>query len=415
MTTVLLVNDTSDQNNWGCLATTFALKKLLADNVIDLSLEVITLNQLRKRFRVTKLPRSRGRIFEYDSGNPHKPFRGNKLSQYVSRVLSEAIEFFPSVSDEFDSVATAWLNGNGGPVGNDAIEKIKNADVVIFNGEGSLYENALKGQRPLFLMYLAKKYFDKPCFIVNHSAHFKSSTPVLLSMARTVYPLMERILVREPYSQRNLKELVHIDAEVVPDALFSLTFDDNTPLPFLDRLQGEKYICIGATSLAGTTKWQPIDAYSTLVEEFQALGFKVVLVAKDKPDMFLSSVAQSTGGALFFGPSHSFADLYKLLSKSRLFVSGRYHPSIIAAMAGCPLLALSANMHKMEGLYELFDYPIRQTFDYFRLSSLVEDIVQSGKTLMGTYEEISTNLKQFSATYAKSSQRNITIINDYLG
>ncbi|KAB2835511.1 MAG: polysaccharide pyruvyl transferase family protein [Candidatus Brocadia sp.] len=416
MTSILLINDTSDQNNWGCQATTSALKGLLADHVANLELKTITLGQIRKQFRAYKSYPfgSNKRVFEWFSGNDHENTKGTKLIRKIKASSSVPIEFFPSVSDEFDDIARAWIKGQGGPVGRETLEKIKSSDVVILNGEGAMFSNTLKGQRPLFLMYLAKKYFGKPSFIINHSAHFMTSTPLLLSMARTVYPLMDMVLVREPYSSRNLQNLVGVEPEVVPDAIFSLRFDSSVP-DFVQELKNlnSEYVCIGATSLAGVTSWKPYDAYCKLINKMKNLGFNVVLIAKDKADMFLKDIVKSTD-ASFFGPDRSFFDLYQLLKGSRLYISGRYHPMILASMAGCPFVPLNANMHKIEGLCELLEYPIRQTFDYFRLSSEIDDIIQVSETLLNAYEETSSKLKIYSEKFSLSSKRNITVIDTYL-
>jgi len=56
MPTILLINDTSDQENWGCQATSTALKEMLRNAFPNLRLLTIPLGDLRKEFNVYKLP-----------------------------------------------------------------------------------------------------------------------------------------------------------------------------------------------------------------------------------------------------------------------------------------------------------------------------------------------------------------------
>ncbi|MBN1454567.1 MAG: hypothetical protein JW963_26355, partial [Anaerolineales bacterium] len=186
MTSILLVLDTSDQQNWGCLATTSALHELLGSTFDDLELSTIQLGTIRKEFRTYNIPLLKGKIFEASSGNYHTSGTLSFFHRFISKyqVLAPKVEFFPQVSDEYDDKAQQWLRGNGGPVGDEFLAKARKSDVVLINEEGCIVEQAKKGTRSLFLGYLAKKYLNKPVFIVNHTAHFKTSVPILLSMGK---------------------------------------------------------------------------------------------------------------------------------------------------------------------------------------------------------------------------------------
>ena len=46
-----------------------------------------------------------------------------------------------------------------------------------------------------------------------------------------------------------------------------------------------------------------------------------------------------------------------LLANAAVFVSGRWHPSILASTGGTPSVMFSGNSHKMRGLAEILDLP----------------------------------------------------------
>ena len=68
---------------------------------------------------------------------------------------------------------------------------------------------------------------------------------------------------------------------------------------------------------------------------------------------------------------------YMLLSSySLLHLSGRHHGSCLAAISGCPLIGLTANTHKMEGDFELLNWPL-PVFDFHKISENLEDITKT--------------------------------------
>ena len=50
---------------------------------------------------------------------------------------------FPEVADQFETVADEWLSGGGGPGAPEFLGPSPDADLVVLNGEGSLYRENL--------------------------------------------------------------------------------------------------------------------------------------------------------------------------------------------------------------------------------------------------------------------------------
>jgi polysaccharide pyruvyl transferase WcaK-like protein len=176
---ILLVNDTYDDNNLGCKATSVALYKL-----IDKYLNDCTIIDVIKLYH-TERP-------ELDSIIPKA-----SLDDYESKSTQNYLDATPSLQFE--------------------LGKIANCDVVIINGEGSIYKAVLKCRYILYFAYIAKKIFAKKVYLINHSADISA----VKDIARKVYPILDGVAVREPVSYRELLNVGIHNAIQAPDAVFS--------------------------------------------------------------------------------------------------------------------------------------------------------------------------------------------------
>ncbi len=421
--TVCLINDTSDQQNWGCQATSAALKRLIQQLAPDVQIRSIYLGALRSEYAQVHIRVVQRNVsFLNKPGNPWEPMSRTRsviesLPSVIRRRLLEITpcRWFPKVADEFDEFAHMWLSQQE-PSG--MLPILQESDLVVFNGEGSILQRAPKGTRPLFLLYLAKHYLGKPCAIINHTAHLETSVPVLLAMARRVYPMMDYVSVREPASRRNLIEnQVLDDVEVVPDALFAdALHDDVSGRVSMTRYGGSsnRQVCISGSSLSRlASPWRPDASFEDLVAALRERDLEPVLVAKDESDQFLRNVAQRTGTP-FFGAEHTHDELTALLEKSRLFISGRYHPNILSAMAGCPFLPLTANSHKIEGLCELLEYPLQRAFEFFDLRQQMPELLSGVESLLCD-DQLRQRLPMRVAELAEQAQLHCARLQEVLG
>ena len=46
----------------------------------------------------------------------------------------------------------------------------------------------------------------------------------------------------------------------------------------------------------------------------------------------------------------------KILSKAKVYISGRYHPAIMASLGGTPCVFMSSNSHKTKSVQEILEY-----------------------------------------------------------
>lgn len=351
--------------------------------------------------KITALPhdwltRSYRRMWGLFEGQLFCVDRWKGIRLFLHKGSSEEV-FFPTVADDFDFWADEWMAGRGGPQGEEFCTLSKAADIIIYNGENSIYRNTPEGCHALFLLWLAKTRLNKPSCIVNHTAHLDGIRAIMNGMVKLVFPLLDLVAVREPCSQANLKALGISNAELFPDVVFSMkpSVDFGARVDaWLSRrgLSAQSYFCLSASGLPVSMprgKWE--GEVTTLVRELKNLGFQAVLVAKDPWCLPLAEVAKRTDSA-FFGPEHEYGELWRLFEGASFLVSGHYHYVIFGAMVGCPFVPLSANNHKMQGVCEFLNWSRTTPFDVTSLRSCRCEIFEEARRLRDNRSGISEGL-----------------------
>jgi hypothetical protein len=395
---ILLVNDNSAHENWGAQATPYALRGILRGAMPGAAIGALPHAWLRRAYRRTKLF---GALFDAESWRGIRPI--------LHRLSTEA-EFFPEVADEFDFWADEWMAGRGGRAAREFLDLAGRADIVVYNGENSIYRNTVEGCHGLFLLYLAKTRLEKASCIVNHTAQLDDVRPIMNGMVRLVDPLLDLVAVREPCSLRNLQAIGIKDAEAFPDVAFAIDVEEEPRGPFdawrmTAGLDGGRYFCLSASGLpVSMPKGQWDGEVTALVRELKASGLQAVLVAKDPWCQPLAEVARRTD-SLFFGPEHGFADLWPLFEGATFLVTGHYHYVIFAAMVGCPFIPLSANNHKMQGVCEQLEWRRTAPFDATWLRSCGAEIVKEAAELRENRPRLSAQLLERSAALRKEARR----------
>lgn len=387
---VLLINDNSTHPNWGAQATPFALKRILGRSIQGVEIEVLPWDWLLRNYRRTQ------------PGNVL--FRGDRwrgLRPFLHR-LSTAVDFYPSVADDFDAYADDWMAGRGGPDAEEFLERAGRADVIVYNGENSIYRNTPEGCHGLFLLWLAKTRLHKPTCLVNHTADLNEVRPIMNGMVQLVGHQLDLIAAREPCSLRNLHSLGVDNAVLYPDVVFAED-PSQVRVDAIDRwqadvgLRDQPYFCLSASGLPMSAPRGDWDgAAGELVKVIQELGLRGVLLARDPHCLFLEDVARSTG-AIYFGPDHEFAELWPLFRGASFSITGHFHYAIMGAMVGCPFIPLSTNNHKMQGVCEHLEWRRTEPFDVTWLDSCRSEIVAEAQRLLADHDQLSTHLVKRSA------------------
>jgi polysaccharide pyruvyl transferase WcaK-like protein len=270
-----------------------------------------------------------------------------------------AIKLLPEL-DNVDSLGAAY------------IEKKKilkfffsTCDYVVINGEGSIYEykDWSKGARPLELLlegYIAKKFYKKIVFIVNHSFYSlpKAGAGTFTSYARRIYQEMDYVAAREPRSYGYLRELsVQRLAQSADAAFLARTSDKSKAHKILEDMGiSPGFVALFLRMGISCVRIENILAIIRMIND----EFKKTIVlfpCSDQEAYFCSRIAENKGLKITL-IRHSPAEFISALSLADCVLSGRFHFCIFSALATTPFIAFKSNTPRIEGLLEQLEYPI---------------------------------------------------------
>ncbi|MDZ7673840.1 MAG: hypothetical protein U5K30_02045 [Acidimicrobiales bacterium] len=95
---------------------------------------------------------------------------------------------------------------------------IEEADIVLINGEGSIYDRQRKGRMLLLIAYTAATRLGKPTALVNHTADLND--PGVRSIAAQTYPVLSHVVSREPTTSDSIRQLSDVAVTDAADAAF---------------------------------------------------------------------------------------------------------------------------------------------------------------------------------------------------
>lgn len=377
---VLIINDNSAHLNWGAQASPPALFEIIEQSLPDTNITALTHEWLTRSFHRRMRSLLGGRLVR-EKKEWRRPIRS-----LVNR-FSTPEPFYPEVADDFDCFADEWLKGHGGPQAEEFLQLAKNSDIVVYNGENSIYRNTSEGCHGIFLLWLAKTRLNKPSCIVNHTAHQNGVRPIMDGMIQLVFPKLDLVAVREPCSLQNLDNLGIKNAMLFPDVVFAFRPNNFSEVRVKNwrnqqNLTDNSYFCLSASGLPTSKPRGSWDGEVTkLVQDLKSLGHQAVLLAKDPWCLFLEEVARRTD-SLFFGPEYEFHDLWPLLKGASFLVTGHYHYVIFGAMVGCPFIPLTVNNHKMQGVCQLLEWERTVPFDVTYLRNCRADIFNEASKIV---------------------------------
>src|ERR1019366_9064097 len=164
----------------------------------------------------------------------------------------------------------------------------------------------------------------------------------------------------------------------------------------------QPYICIGGGALIGSQPDRAVQCYARLVDAISQLGYRVYLTENDLPDSFLQRVAREKNVGIV--PVDAPILLCgAVLANARLFISGRYHPSIFASLGGTPCIFLGSHAHKMGSLSRVMQYEDHREFNAFPSRSEILAMVSTARKYLDQSETLRTRIRDVAKLHCDAA------------
>lgn len=378
---LLYIGDNSDSLNLGCRATSIALRELASEHAELLG--PVPTRMIQARWPVSDF------AGDWAYGQAARLLNRNRfralplVGSLVGKVM-DAIGTRDAITHDLEANADALIRAQS--YSKDAralITWLEEADGAVVNGEGDLIFSDPARQRLLFILTICDMLLKrgKTLFYLNAMASpppHGAPNAETLAIADSVLSRASAFSLRDPKSHTWAREHLPeagLKATMHPDAVFTWLsrFDhlggEHDPAaanPYLDSSSHafpkeacSPYILVGGSSRSAWDKPRAAKAFPALVEALQEMAqgrnLKVVLQPACTGDSFLEDVAKETGAPIVPLPAPIDAHV-ALLANARAYISGRWHPSIMAALGGTPCVFMGSNSHKMLALQEQLGY-----------------------------------------------------------
>lgn len=436
---ILYVADNRNRGNYGCRATSTALSQLVEkNNVITGTITGrYTHTHNDKLFFIKGLPRIcykyLGRIRHWDDiriglflfFNLLKPHGKVYFSQFdflsldLDRAIENLLKCIPANPEleEFD------------------LRKY-DFDAMVVNGEGSFIFSTPPWRESItitMLMHWAQK-MGKKVFFMN--AMFSDSPNSLrnektINIVNNVLKKCDIVSVREnksrEYVEQHMKEIKPI---VIPDALFSwysvvndthkildgkyyLDYRVASNLAYKNMDFTKPYICITGSSVSGEkgNKQENINRMIHLVQETKRKfkDYVVYIVEACEGDQYMLEVAQKTK-TLVVGLATPSLAAAKILADASVYITGRYHPAIMASLGGTPCVFMGSNSHKTYSLQELLEYETIQEYPFEFTDEICEQILEHAQCFLSQGDDLRLKIKKRAKELSELSERIAEII-----
>lgn len=420
---ILYVSDNRVRGNYGCRATSTALSQLIRrkHEIVGVITGRFTNNNTNHLFFCKWFP---AWIYKAVSKK-----RKNKYFELISYVILKKI------SKLFSS---HYLGGPCDYLSLDFEQSIKNLktclsanpyleefdldnydfDAMVVNGEGSFIFSTpewhwREAMTLGMLMYWAQKK-GKRVYFLNAMLSDESTSERnyrMLEVMDGVLSKCEVVQVREEVSCDYAKQyLPNVKPIIKPDALFTwypLVNDGHKVtngkyyIPHCEEKDelyetldfSKPYICVSGSSHGDISVdiTKTIEAYTNLVQKLkECYKNNIYLVEVCEGDSFLREVSAQTECPLISVETPLVAAA-KILANAEVFVSGRYHPSILASLGGTPCVFMGSNSHKTRSLQNLLQYSSIYEFGAIPSHDEIERIVEIA---MSRISESRDNIKK---------------------
>jgi polysaccharide pyruvyl transferase WcaK-like protein len=411
---VFFVGDNRTVLNWGRGAS-IALGQLLSRSFEitgRVTGDFFDLSSAETSYVGTLLPPKYNRLFQYSlRRRGRRPFAWHiQLEQLLG-----AKDFI--AADPTESIDNLLAHKHRHPALARIYDQAAEADLVVLDGDGDIIFSTPPRRSTLFLLAMIELgiRLNKPVFLVNSMVSdcpLSGRNDTTLAAAKRLFAQCRAVALRDPESLEYVrKQMPETNCCLIPDSLFAwftyygsgagylpLNGDFLLPHPEKDEYWGkldfsQPYICIGGGALVSSQPDRAVPCYRRLVDAVKQLGYRVYLIESDVPDSFLQQVAREKDAGIV-PVDAPILMCGAVLAQARLFISGRYHPSIFASLGGTPCIFLASHAHKMGSLSRVLEYDEHVEFNAFPGESDIAAIVGTARKYLGQGETLRARIQQ---------------------
>ena len=376
---VLLVSNQTDYVNWGARGASLALQQAIQAHFGNLQ-------TLPGHYATRAIPVDFTFPKTISSPLVLRQHRNSLLRAYYK--LEEMLGMKPDYieDDPVQSVKNILENKRYRNIG-DIYEKVYSADVVIVDGDGDLIFTTPARRIPKFNLAVIElaHQLGKEIHYVNSifaDCPVTGRNETLYKHAVATLSKCSTVAFRDPTSVQLARSASsNLDAEYVPDSLFlwyetlqdaaeNLPANGDYVIPYTrehpsyyGRLRFDRpYVCIAGGSRAAKFEEDPTQHYVNLANEvYRTLDLNVILMPTCRGDRFMYKVAAETGIPIV--PTETPVMMAgAIVANAELFITGRYHPAIMASFSGTPCIFLEADSHKTCSLQQILGYAEERMF-----------------------------------------------------
>ncbi len=277
------------------------------------------------------------------------------LHDYISENIEQSVDRFHRFKQNY-------------PVLADLESQMEQSDGVAINGEGTLIFGNPTKRDALYLLFIIAlaRTKNKPVFLMNAMITqdpYGGASDAMLEQVADLLRYCAVIAARESGSLDFVqRELGCTSGRLIPDALFTwgekilqaaeavklapelalsygLTIDSGT-LNFR-----EPYICVSTSSSAWRSEKETGVGLVRLATALKTTGLRVYFLSTCAGDNLLGEAAKEAK-VVHIPQNLPVLAGAGIIAGASVYVSGRYHPAIMAGAGGVPTVFLSSNSHK---------------------------------------------------------------------
>lgn len=439
---IVYVGDNRNRGNYGCRGTSTALSQLISNGGHEI------------------VGRISGNYTNYNTGELYfvKGISKNKYERMARLKNWEYIRKILYLYHRYRARGGKYLFGKYDFVSLDFESAIKNLvdclpanpylkefdlrqyefDALVVNGEGSFIfatppwrESVIEAMEIYWAKKLGKKVFFMNAML-SDDPHSEHNTDTVNCM-QSIFNMCDAVCVREYKSLSYIqKYFPDVKAKLFPDALFTWYeyINDNHTVEngryYIPQIAAtdesyyqfdftKPYVCIsGSSAIIGACKGDlkiAIESYKELVKNVKSeLKMNVYLVNVCEGDEFLNAVGSQTNTPVIPLDMPLLAAA-KILANSVIFISGRYHPAILASLGGTPCIFMGSNSHKTTAIQELLQYDSIHEYNLLPDENECRLIIEEAKIKIAT-NGLRDKIKNRAKLLSQQAKNMIRVLND---